>query len=172
MILADLGADVVRVEAPQRPDVLRRHRYGEVWHAQLNRSKRSITLDLKRPAAVEVAKRLVARYDIVLEQFRPGVMDRLGIGFDALSAVNPRLIYCAITGYGQSGPKRLRAGHDLNYIGDAGLLALAFRQARKDGEDALPVAFEGSAAQRMTADRQVLGHREVGEDAPALGHDG
>jgi alpha-methylacyl-CoA racemase len=127
MLLTDLGADVVRVEAPDRPDLARLLPPfdGDVsaWHALLNRNKRSISLDLKQPGAAEVVKRLVQRYDIVVEQFRPGVMDRLGVGYDALRAVNPRLIYCAITGYGQTGPYRDRAGHDLNYMALAGILS-------------------------------------------------
>ena len=93
------------------------------WHSLLNRNKRSITLDLKQPGAAEVVKRLVQRYDIVVEQFRPGVMERLGVGYDALRAANPRLIYCAITGYGQTGPYRDRAGHDLNFMALAGILS-------------------------------------------------
>lgn len=127
MLLADLGADVVRVEAPDRPDLARflPPFDGDVsaWHSLLNRNKRSISLDLKQPAAVEVVKRLVQRYDIVVEQFRPGVMDRLGVGYETLRACNPRLIYCAITGYGQTGPYRDRAGHDLNFLALAGILS-------------------------------------------------
>ncbi len=127
MLLADLGADVVRVEAPDRPDLVRflPPFNGDVsaWHGLLNRNKRSILLDLKQPGAAEVIQRLVQRYDIVVEQFRPGVMDRLGVGYGALRAVNPRLIYCAITGYGQTGPYRDRAGHDLNYLALSGILS-------------------------------------------------
>ncbi|HSN75300.1 MAG TPA: CaiB/BaiF CoA-transferase family protein [Anaerolineae bacterium] len=127
LLLADLGADVVRVEAPDRPDLARflPPFDGDVsaWHGLLNRNKRSITLDLKQPGAAEVVQRLVQRYDIVVEQFRPGVMDRLGVGYDALRAANPRLIYCAITGYGQTGPYRERAGHDLNFLALAGILS-------------------------------------------------
>lgn len=127
MMLADLGAEVVRVEAPNRPDGVRflPPFDGETsaWHGLLNRSKRSMALDLKQPAAVEAVKRLVQTYDIVVEQFRPGVMDRLGIGYEALQAANPRLIYCAITGYGQTGPYRDRAGHDNNYLSLAGVMS-------------------------------------------------
>lgn len=125
MMLADLGADVVRVESPTRSDLVRMKPpfTGGVsaWHATLNRSKRSIALDLKQPGADDVVKRLVKRYDVVLEQFRPGVMERLGVGYDDLCAANPRLIYCAITAYGQDGPYRERAGHDINILALSGI---------------------------------------------------
>ena len=133
MMLADLGADVVRVEAPNRPDLVRFMPPfdGDIsaWHGVLNRNKRSIALDLKQPGAVEVVKRLVQSYDIVLEQFRPGVMDRLGIGYEVLRQVNPALIYCAVTGYGQSGPYRERAGHDNNYLALAGVMSHTGRRS-------------------------------------------
>lgn len=125
MYLADLGAEVVRVEGPQRPDPIRSMPPFDggtsVWHALLGRSKRSIAIDLKNPDAPEIINRLVQDYDIVLEQFRPGVMDRLGIGYDAIRAANPSVIYCALTGYGQTGPLRERAGHDINYLSLAGV---------------------------------------------------
>jgi len=105
--LADLGADVIKVEAPDG-DYLRTRsplRDGKsAYFAQLNAGKRSVTLDLKVPAAVEAARGLAAKADVVLESFRPGVMARLGLGYDTLAADNPGLIYCAISGYGQSGP--------------------------------------------------------------------
>ena len=125
LLLADMGAAVLRIESPTRLDLLRvlpPHDQGvSASHAYLNRNKRSLALDLKQPQAIDVVKRLVAEYDIVLEQFRPGVMDRLGIGYEALKAINPRLIYVAITGYGQTGPYRERAGHDINYLALAGV---------------------------------------------------
>jgi len=141
MMLADLGAEVLRVEAPHRPDVIRSTPPFDgdtsAWHALLNRSKRSIGFNLKRPGAVELVKRLVQRYDIVLEQFRPGVMERLGLGYGTLQAVNPRLIYCALTGYGQDGPYRDRAGHDINYLALAGIMSHCGR--KKSGPTPLGV---------------------------------
>ncbi|MFQ5400469.1 MAG: CaiB/BaiF CoA transferase family protein [Anaerolineae bacterium] len=136
MMLADLGADVVRVEAPHRPDMVRSMPPFDgdtsAWHGVLNRNKRSLALNLKRPGAADVVKRLVAAdggaYDIVVEQFRPGVMERLGIGYEALKAANPRLIYCAITGYGQTGPYRGRAGHDNNYLALSGMMSHSGRR--------------------------------------------
>lgn len=133
MILADLGAEVVRIESPSRPDMVRFmppfDGSTSAWHSVLNRSKRSLALDLKRPSAIAVVKRMVQSYDIVLEQFRPGVMDRLGVGYEALKAENPRLIYGAITGYGQTGPLKDRAGHDNNYLALAGMMSHSGRQA-------------------------------------------
>lgn len=131
MLLADMGADVVRVEAPHRLDMVRLMPPfdGDIsgWHGVLNRNKRSIALDLKKLEAVEIIKKLVAAngggYDIVLEQFRPGVMARLGLGYDDLKAINPGLIYCAVTGYGQTGPYKDRAGHDNNYLALSGLMS-------------------------------------------------
>jgi crotonobetainyl-CoA:carnitine CoA-transferase CaiB-like acyl-CoA transferase len=124
-MLADMGAEVLRIESPTRVDLTRLlppHVDGvSASHAYLNRNKRCISLDLKAPAAVDVVKQLVSEYDIVLEQFRPGVMDKLGVGYEALKAINPRLIYVSITGYGQTGPYRNRAGHDINYLALAGV---------------------------------------------------
>ncbi len=124
-LLSDLGADVLRVESPTKPELNRlappldeegvsfNHRY-------LNRGKRSIALDLKQDEAIEIVKRLVQEYDVLVEGFRPGVMDRLGLGYQALKAINPRLIYCSITGFGQDGPYASRPGHDINYLALSG----------------------------------------------------
>jgi len=132
MLLADMGADVLRVEAPGRWDMTRsRPPYDEgvsAGHAFLNRNKRSIGLDLKQDGAADIVKRLVKTYDIVLEQFRPGVMQRLGIDYDTLASENPRLIFCSLTGYGQTGPLRDRAGHDNNYLALAGVMSHSGRR--------------------------------------------
>jgi len=134
MTLADLGADVLRVVAPRRTDMVRamppvdaRGRSPTDLH--LNRSKRTIYLDLKQPAALRIVKRLVVEYDIVLEQFRPGVMERLGLGYADLKVLHPGLIYCSLTGYGQSGPYRDRAGHDNNYMAISGLASYSGTRA-------------------------------------------
>ncbi|HAU14627.1 MAG TPA: carnitine dehydratase [Gammaproteobacteria bacterium] len=133
MIMADWGADVVRVESPTRPDMVRMLPPMDdgvsACHGYLNRSKRSLALDLKKPDAVAAVKRLVRDYDIGVEQFRPGVMDRLGVGYEALKAENPGLIFCSITGYGQTGPFKQRAGHDLNYLSIAGVTGYNGRQS-------------------------------------------
>ncbi|SEU33536.1 CaiB/BaiF CoA transferase family protein [Stigmatella erecta] len=127
LVLADLGATVDKVEEPQGGDYIRQMpplRDGEsALFYGLNRNKRSLALDLKSEAGREAFKRLVRGYDVLVESFRPGVMDKLGLGEAVLRAENPRLIYCAISGYGQTGPDRLKAGHDLNYAARAGVLA-------------------------------------------------
>ncbi len=169
MILADLGAEVLRVEAPHRPDITRAFPPLEggisAWHALLNRSKRSIALNLKQPEAVTVVKRLVQNYDIVLEQFRPGVMDRLGVGYETLQQVNPALIYCALTGYGQTGPYRDRAGHDINYLSLAGVMSHTGRKA--DGPTPLGVQIAdvggGSFGAVMGILAAVIHRQQTGE---------
>jgi len=131
MMLADLGAEVLRLESPDRVDLVREMEpqvgSSSAAHQTLNRSKRAIALDLKQPEAVEIVHRLVKEYDIVLEQFRPGVMDRLGLGYENLKKINPRIIYCSITGFGQTGPFKHRAGHDLNYLALSGLSSYSRR---------------------------------------------
>ncbi|QJI12401.1 CoA transferase [Pseudomonas sp. ADAK22] len=132
LMLADMGAEVLRIESPTRVDLLRvlpPHDHGtSASHAYLNRNKRSLALDLKQAEALEIVRELVKDYDIVLEQFRPGVMERLGLGYAALNAINPRLIYVSITGYGQTGPYKDRAGHDINYLALAGIASHTGRQ--------------------------------------------
>jgi alpha-methylacyl-CoA racemase len=129
LLLAEAGAEVTKIERPPVGDEMRSYlpRWGQdsVNFALLNRGKRSLALDLKDPAQRAHLDPLLEQTDVLVEQFRPGVMDRLGLGWEALSARHPRLIYCSITGYGQDGPKRDTAGHDLNYIGDTGLLAVS-----------------------------------------------
>ncbi|MBT2373972.1 CaiB/BaiF CoA transferase family protein [Pseudomonas fluorescens] len=132
LLLADMGAEVLRIESPTRMDLLRvlpPHDHGvSASHAYLNRNKRSLALDLKQAEAVEIVRQLVKDHDIVLEQFRPGVMERLGLGYEALKAINPKLIYVSITGYGQTGPYKDRAGHDINYLALAGVASYTGRQ--------------------------------------------
>jgi alpha-methylacyl-CoA racemase len=130
LLLADLGADVVKVEDTGLGDYLRLlppavpgAGVGAAF-AALNRGKRSVALDLKRPEGRDAFLRLADGADVVVESFRPGVLDRLAVGYDVLAARNPRVIVCAISGYGQDGPYRDRAGHDLNYVALAGALGL------------------------------------------------
>ncbi len=128
LVLSDLGASVDKVEDPHVGDYLRvfpplKNGLSGRFNA-LNRDKRSICIDLKKPEGRDALIRLSRRYDVLVESFRPGVMDRLGIGYSALSAANPRLVFCSISGYGQTGPLRERAGHDLNYVALAGVLGM------------------------------------------------
>jgi crotonobetainyl-CoA:carnitine CoA-transferase CaiB-like acyl-CoA transferase len=122
LLLADHGADVIKVEDTGAGDYARAD---PASFASLNRGKRSVQLDLKSDGGRAAFLRLVADADVVVESFRPGVMDRLGVGYSVLQSVRPSLVYCAITGYGQDGPLRSRAGHDLNYLARTGVLALS-----------------------------------------------
>ncbi|CAM5698436.1 CoA transferase OS=Lysinibacillus sphaericus OX=1421 GN=LS41612_21900 PE=4 SV=1 [Lysinibacillus sphaericus] len=96
-----------------------------MYSSTLKSSKKSLTLNLKAPEAIDIVKTLVQEYDVIIEGFRPGVMQRLGIGYETLKEVNPKLIYCAITGYGQTGPYSNRPGHDNNYLALAGYRLLS-----------------------------------------------
>lgn len=131
LVLADLGAEVLKVSSPSKRDIVLEYEpfvegtdlsANEAW---LGRNKRNIFLNLKNPEAIAIVKRLIQEYDIVIEQFRPGVMEKLGLGYEALKAVNPALIYCSLTGYGQTGPMAKAAGHDCNYLARSGNLAMA-----------------------------------------------
>ena len=131
-LLADMGAEVLRIESPTRPDLLRfaPPMVGDIsaGHGSINRNKQCIALDLKQAESTAIVKKLLQEYDIVLEQFRPGVMQRLGLDYQTLSAEKPELIYCSITGYGQTGPLKNRAGHDINYLALAGLASYSGRK--------------------------------------------
>ena len=137
-MLADFGADVVKLEDVERGDYLRDFPpCGERWsvlYDSVNRNKRSITIDLKQEAGKAVFRDLVRHYDVLIEGFRPGVMDKLGLGYESLREINPRLIYCAITGYGQDGPYKFQGGHDINYLSFAGITGLFGEQ---DGNPAM-----------------------------------
>ncbi len=132
LYLADLGAEVIHIESPTRPDLVRLfppYANGQATsHSYLNRNKQSVTLDLKDPASIEQVKQKISEFDIVVEQFRPGVMQRLGLDYQILAEINPRLIYCSITGYGQTGLYKDKAGHDINYIALSGIAGHCGRQ--------------------------------------------
>jgi crotonobetainyl-CoA:carnitine CoA-transferase CaiB-like acyl-CoA transferase len=148
-LLADFGADVVKVEDTGMGDYVRwappyyegaEDSAKSALYLSLNRGKRSMRLNLKEARGREVLLRLVREYDVLVEGNRPGVMDRLGVGYERLAQENPGLVYCAITGYGQDGPYRDRSGHDMNYLGLIGLLGLT---GEKDGP---PVQSAGQIA--------------------------
>ena len=148
MILADLGADVLMVERPmddtraayelivagiQSPEDERRH----ASFNALQRNKRSIALNLKEPEALEIFRHLAVDADVVVEGFRPGVVDRLGVGYESVKQINPRAVYCSVSGYGQTGPYSQMAGHDINYISFAGALGLIGESP--DGKPSIPL---------------------------------
>jgi crotonobetainyl-CoA:carnitine CoA-transferase CaiB-like acyl-CoA transferase len=149
LLFADLGAHVLKVEDTGMGDYVRwappyyegaEESAQSALYLSLNRGKRSIRLNLKEERGREVLLRLVREYDVLIEGNRPGVMDRLGVGYERLAEENPALVYCAITGYGQDGPYRNRSGHDMNYLGLVGLLGLT---GEKDGP---PVQAAGQIA--------------------------
>jgi crotonobetainyl-CoA:carnitine CoA-transferase CaiB-like acyl-CoA transferase len=158
LLLADFGADVVKVEDTAMGDYVRwaPPYYGSedqqplgtrsALYLALNRGKRSVRLDLKADEGREAMLRLAREFDVVLESFRPGVLDRLGCGYEALREVNPRVVYCAITGYGQTGPATNRAGHDMNYLGLNGLLGLTGERGGRPIQSAGQIADIGGGA--------------------------
>jgi alpha-methylacyl-CoA racemase len=158
LLLADFGADVVKVEDTDMGDYVRwaPPYYGDEAHQPLgtrsalylalNRGKRSIRLDLKSESGRDAFLRLARGYDVVLESFRPGVLDKLGCGYEALSEANPGIVYCAITGYGQTGPHTGRAGHDMNYLGLTGLLGLTGEPGGRPIQAAGQIADLGGGA--------------------------
>jgi alpha-methylacyl-CoA racemase len=149
LLLADFGAEVLKVEDTGMGDYIRwappyydgvADSARSALFLSLNRNKRSIRIDLKQEAGREALLALVRTHDVVLESFRPGVLDRLGVGYERMREANPGIVYCAISGYGQDGPKRDCAGHDMNYLGLIGLLGLT---GARDGE---PVQAAGQIA--------------------------
>jgi len=136
-IFADLGADVIKVEPPKGDPG---RAYVPVQFKTENRNKRSLALDLKSSLSSRVVEKLVSKTDIVMEGFRPGVAKRLHIDFESLSRINPSLIYCSISGYGQTGPWRERPGHDVNYVAAAGGLAYPGQWLKPPARSSLPVA--------------------------------
>jgi alpha-methylacyl-CoA racemase len=150
MILGDMGAEVIRVQEPGPPTGRRAEQAGAAGtqmagaggasvHNALQRNKKSVGINLKDSEAREVFYQLVRKADVLVEELRPGVAKRLGIDYDTLRALNPRLIYCAVTGYGQTGPYAALAGHDLNYISQAGAMSLV--ASIGDGKPAIPQNF-------------------------------
>ncbi len=129
MMMGDMGAEIIKVEDPSKGDDTRAwgppFQDGEsVYFLSINRNKKSITLNLKSPGGLDVAKLLAARSDVLVENFRPGTMDRLGLGYPALRALNPKLVYCSISGFGQTGPERERPGYDAMMQGEGGIMGL------------------------------------------------
>ncbi len=148
MILADMGAEVVKIERPGAGDEMRRHppfvRGESVPFLTLNRGKKSVTLNLKDPRGLEAARCLARRSDVLVENFRPGTLDRLGLGPDALRAEDPRLIVCSISGFGQTGPYRDRGGYDLVAQAMGGLMSVTGEPGRSPAKCGFPVSDLGA----------------------------
>jgi crotonobetainyl-CoA:carnitine CoA-transferase CaiB-like acyl-CoA transferase len=162
-LLADLGAEVIKVEQP-RGDPGRS--YVPVQFNTENRNKRSVSLDLKNPSSKPVVERLIGQCDIVLEGFRPGVAKRLGIDFETLKKHKPDLIYCSISGYGQTGPWRERPGHDVNYVAAAGALAYPGHWLKAPARSSLPVAdMGGGASAAVTVLASLFQRTQTGKGA-------
>lgn len=143
MLLSDLGAEIIKVENPKGGDTLRSWApitdgYSENF-ASLNRNKKSITLDLKNPEDIEKLKKLVATADALIENNRPGVMDRLGIGYEDLKHINEKLVYCSISAYGQSGPRKMEGGFDLTLQAMSGLMSVTGEEGGNPIKCGVPV---------------------------------
>ncbi len=175
MLLADMGAEVIKIEEPTRGDYARWLEpqveptdSGALFHS-VNRNKKSVTLDLKSDAGHDAFLELVAEADVVFEQFRPGVVDRLGIGYKDLKEVNDEIVYCSLSGYGQDGPYRDRVGHDINYVGLSGLLG---ETVSKDGTfPAVPAYQIGDKAGGMFSAFMIVSallNREAGNGGQYL----
>ncbi len=135
LMLGDLGAEIIKISSPDKPDIVADYppyiegtdiTANQAW---LGRNKKNLFLNLKTEKAVEIIKKLITEYDIIVEQFRPGVMERLGLGYETLKEINPRLIYCSLTGYGQTGPMKNNAGHDINYLARSGNMNYSGRKS-------------------------------------------
>lgn len=164
-VLADFGAEIIKIEDTELGDYNR-------WFPPLlgensarfyavNRNKKSVKLNLKEEPGKEIFRKLINQSDILLEGFRPGVMEKLSLGYDELNRINPRLIYCAITGYGQSGPYRDAAGHDLNYLNLAGISARIGHKNERPPLAGIPIADIGGSLWSIVAILLALRAREI-----------
>lgn len=135
LMLGDMGAEIIKISSPDKPDIVADYppyiegtniTANQAW---LGRNKKNLFLNLKTEEGKEIVKKLVKEYDIVMEQFRPGVMDRLGLGYEELKKINPKIIYCSLTGYGQTGPMKNSAGHDINYLARSGNMNYSGRKS-------------------------------------------
>lgn len=150
MILADFGAEVIKIEAVKGGDLFRGAKpmlqdTGGAFF-QVNRNKKSISLNLKSEEGREIFYKLAKDADVVIEQYRPGVVEKLGVDYNTIKAINPKVVYCSLSGYGQNGPYRLLSGHDLNYISYAGILGLTARQGQPPTLPGVQIADIGGGA--------------------------
>lgn len=171
MCLRDMGAFVLKICAPKRmdsvdlaPPFINGTKLSAA-EAFLGRGKRAINLNLKTPQALQIVNKLVAEYDIIVEQFRPGVMAKLGLGYDRLRKINPSIIYCSITGYGQTGPLKMKAGHDINYMAQSGLMAYSGRKETGPVLMGIPIAdiASGSLNAIIGILAAVISRKETGK---------
>ncbi|HQP49439.1 MAG TPA: CaiB/BaiF CoA-transferase family protein [Spirochaetota bacterium] len=153
MILADMGADIIKVENPKNPDLMRfvppLIDGMSAAYMQVNRGKRSLGVDLSTEEGQDIVYRLVKEYDIVVEQFRPGVMERLGLGYNRLREISPSLIYCSLTGYGSTGSYALRAGHDINYLSLTGVESWSGRKDTGPSLHGIQIADLGGGSKNL-----------------------
>jgi len=171
MILADMGADVLRVLSGSYPDMASflppflPDSDLSCNLAYLGRGKRCLNLNLKMTSAVEIVHRLIKKYDIVIEQFRPGIMARLGLAYEDLRAVNPSLIYCSLTGYGQTGPLKNRAGHDINFLARSGLMSYSGTKDQGPSLTGMQIADVASGSNNAVIGilAAVIHRKETGE---------
>ncbi len=173
MLLADLGADVIKIESPGLGDYLRsifpfvtNPRTGEqvgAHYLMVNRNKKSVALNFRNARGKEIFLQLARQADVIIESFRPGAVARWGIGYDIIRAINPRIVYCSLSGYGQTGPYRDRAGHDLNYIAQTGLLAANGRAGDPPVPPAAQIAdLSGSMYAAVSILAALIGRAKTG----------
>lgn len=156
MMMADHGADVIRIESPEGEPTRALGKYHEgttVWFRNTHRSKRSVVLNLKQPDAVDAFLKLAAGADVIVEAFRPGVVDRLGVGYKQVAAVNPRIVYCSISAFGQTGPYAKRVAHDLSIEAESGVVSL---NVGGDGSPGIPCVPAADMAGSMMALSGIL----------------
>jgi crotonobetainyl-CoA:carnitine CoA-transferase CaiB-like acyl-CoA transferase len=165
LMMADYGAEVIKIEEPGTGDYIRWRKPGiegiGARHLTINRNKKSIELNLKTEEGKEIFKKMAANADVILESFRPGVMDRLGLGYEEISKINEGIVYCSLTGYGQTGPYRNLPGHDINYIGYSGILGLIGEKSGKPVVPGVQVAdIGGGALMALAGINMALFHKE------------
>ena len=164
MMMGDMGADIIKVESPTRLDLVRAmgpfNHGSSTSHSFVNRNKRSISLDLKKQKSIEIIKRLILDFDIIIEQFRPGVMKRLGLDYESLKTINSNIIYCSITGYGQTGPYKDKAGHDNNYLSISGTNGYSGKVNQPSPIMGLPIAdLAGGSLHAVIGILAAVNHR-------------
>lgn len=169
MLLGDLGAEVLKVEEPREGDYGRwgdsARTYESDAFVMANRNKKSMKLNLKHEKGREILKKLSVEYDVLVESFRPGVMDRLGVGYEDMKKVNPSIIYCSTTGFGQTGPYKMLVGHDINYLGYSGILACTGEQTGRPVAPGIPIGdmAGGGLATAMAILAAIVGRERTGK---------